>query len=115
MPRREQFLLIATIAGFLMTNVWVIVFVARNGLVMGDYFGAWVGTMPSAQITVDLAMCGVIFLVWSFWDARRERVSRWWLTPLAIFLGGLCMAIPLYLYLRERTISRRSAPQAATV
>lgn len=52
----------------------------------------------SADVLISIA----VFLVWSWRDASRNRVSRWWLVLPASCLVGLSLSLPLYLYLRER-------------
>ena len=43
----------------------------------------------------------VVFLIWSWRDARARGVARWWLVLPATCLVGLSLSLPLYLYLRE--------------
>lgn len=52
----------------------------------------------SADVLISIA----VFLVWSWRDASRNHVSRWWLVLPASCLVGLSLSLPLYLYLRER-------------
>lgn len=52
----------------------------------------------SADVLISIA----VFLVWSWRDASRNNVRRWWLVLPASFLVGLSLSLPLYLYLRER-------------
>ncbi|MGW8704437.1 DUF2834 domain-containing protein [Brevundimonas sp. NPDC055814] len=57
--------------------------------------GAAGGFSADALITI------VIFWVWSWRDARANKVGRWWLVLPASFFVGLSLALPLYLHLRE--------------
>ena len=95
------------VVGFVMPNTMVVVFLSEHGFVLGRYLGNWFGTLPSAQLIVDLAICGVAFVAWSAVDGPRSGVRRWWVTIPATLLVGLCFAIPLYLVLRERALDRR--------
>jgi hypothetical protein len=101
--RTTRALLAATVVGFLVPNAMVIAFVITEGVAPVDYFAAWVDSLPSTQLAVDLAICSVVFIGWSAVDGRRLGV-RWWITIPATFLVGLCFAIPLYLLLRERAV-----------
>lgn len=98
--RVTRWLLVATIVGFVVPNAMVIAFVVTEGGAPGDYLGAWVDSLPSTQLLVDLAICSAAFIGWSAVDGRRLGV-RWWITIPATFLVGLCFAIPLYLLVRE--------------
>lgn len=52
--------------------------------------------------SADVLICIAVFWVWSWRDAARNNVKRWWLVLPASFCVGLSLALPLYLYLRER-------------
>jgi hypothetical protein len=108
MSTRIKILLGLTIVGFAVPNAMVIVFFAEHGIDLERYVDNWLGTLPSAQLAVDLAICCVAFIGWAAWDGPRAGVGRWWVTIPATLLVGLCFAIPLYLLLRERTqLTRR--------
>lgn len=51
--------------------------------------------------SADVLITIVVFWVWSWQDANKKNVTRWWLIFPASFLVGLSLALPLYLYLRE--------------
>lgn len=52
--------------------------------------------------STDVFITIFIFWVWSWRDAAKCKVARWWLVLPASLLVGLSLALPLYLYLRER-------------
>ncbi|WP_353954275.1 DUF2834 domain-containing protein [Brevundimonas diminuta] len=56
----------------------------------------------SSGFSADVLISIAVFLVWSWRDASRNHVSRWWLVLPASCLVGLSLSLPLYLYLRER-------------
>ncbi|MHB8243496.1 MAG: DUF2834 domain-containing protein [Solirubrobacteraceae bacterium] len=101
---RTRILFALTILGFAVPNVMVGMFFAEHGVDLGRYFGNWLATLPSSQLTVDLVISGVTFIGWSAWDGPRTGVSSWWVTIPATCLVGVCFAIPLYLLLRERAV-----------
>ena len=51
--------------------------------------------------SADVLLSIVVFWIWSFLDARRHGIRRWWLVLPSGCLVGLSLALPLYLYLRE--------------
>ena len=108
MTIRERFFLVMTVVGFVVPNIFVVIFLGREGLDVGQYFGDWVGTLPAAQLTADLVICGATFLVWAAIEGIRIGERRWWWTLPAAYLVGLCFAIPLFLYLRERRLANVS-------
>lgn len=110
MLTREKVLLLLTVAGFLVPNAMVVVFVAEHGVDLGRYLGDWFETLPSAQLVADLAIVFIAFVTWAAWDGPRSGVRRWWVTIPASLLVGVCFALPLYLLLRERAIGAAARP-----
>jgi hypothetical protein len=99
-PRRIIFLVLA-IVGLVGQLTLVGVFLADNGLDLGE-FGDQIFSSTIAALTfADLAMCAVVFLTWLPLEAARVGMRRWWPFALAT-LGGVCFAFPLFLYSRER-------------
>jgi hypothetical protein len=101
---RVRVLALLALLGFVVPNTMVIVFFARHGIDLGQYFGAWFERLPSAQLVADLLICCISFIVWCAWDGPRSGVHNWWVTIPATLLVGICCAIPLYLLLRERAV-----------
>ena len=106
MTTREKLLLL-TVAGFIVPNVMLGVFIADEGLDVSLYFEKWFETLPSAQLVADLLIAFLALVVWAAWDGRRHGVERWWVVIPASLLVGVCFALPLYLYLREKAVSER--------
>lgn len=103
MSTRAKVFLLLTIVGFVTPNVMLGIYIAEHGLDMKNYFGDWFGTLPAAQITVDLLIVSLAFVIWAAWDAPRTGVKHWWVIFPAGFLVGACFAVPLYFFLRERS------------
>lgn len=62
-------------------------------------------TNSSRFINSDLTVTGLTFLTFIYFDSRIHKVKRWWLSILAVFAVGISLAFPLYLYLREDSLS----------
>jgi putative Ca2+/H+ antiporter (TMEM165/GDT1 family) len=102
--RPRQFILLGTsVVGFVFANTMVTVFFAHHGSVdFGAYFSAWFASLPAAQITGDIGIAFVAFSLWAAWEGRRLGMRSWWM-PIPASLGiGLCFALPLFLFLRDR-------------
>lgn len=56
---------------------------------------------PAGGFSADVLISIVVFWVWSYRDAGKQGLNRWWLVLVASFIVGLSLALPLYLYLRE--------------
>jgi hypothetical protein len=110
---RVKLLLALTVIGFLVPNAFVIAYLAEHGLAVGDYLAAWFDSLPQTQLTIDIVFSALVFLLWTSWDGPRSGIRRWWVAIPATFLVGLCFALPLYLYLRERDLGSVADPRAA--
>jgi len=98
--RALAFLALA-IAGLLGQLVLFGVFLADNGLGLGEFADQIFASTIAVLAFADLMTCAVVFLAWLPREARRAGMHRWWPFALAT-LGGLCFAFPLFLYARER-------------
>jgi len=100
----ERWLLVLTVLGFVVPNVFVGAYFIGEGMDIGGYFSLWTASIPSTQLLVDLAIAALAFFIWAAIDGPRAGVKRWWLCIPATFLVGLCFGLPLYLLMRERTL-----------
>lgn len=59
-------------------------------------------TAPAGGFTADLVITSVVFWIWSYGEARRSGLGRWWIYPFLNLAVGLSFAFPLFLYFREQ-------------
>lgn len=61
----------------------------------------------SASIANDIAVVLVVFLFWSFFEARALNMKHWWVyVPLSIAIA-LAFAFPLFMLMRERALAKQ--------
>lgn len=60
-------------------------------------------TAPAAGFTTDLLVTSTVFWIWSYAEAQRRGMKRWWIYVLVNLGIGLSCAFPLFLYVRERS------------
>ena len=77
---------------------------ASHGVNLPLFIGAIFPNGAASAFTADVLISSVVFLVWSFTDARMLGITRWWVVIPANFLVGWSLALPLYLWLRENKI-----------
>jgi Terpene cyclase DEP1 len=70
MTSRERALLVLVIVGFVVPNVFVGIFIADEGIDVGDYLSLATASTPSTQLLADLVIAGFAFLL------MRERAIR---------------------------------------
>lgn len=101
-----QFYLIVAALGSVIAWWFFGSYFAAHGPDIPGFVGSLFVNGPAAGFSLDLLMSIGVFWIWSFIDARRHAVAHWWLVlPTASFVG-LILAMPIYFYLRERTIAR---------
>jgi hypothetical protein len=101
---RERTLLALATLGFIVPTAMVVVFGARHGLTVDGYLRHWGESLPATQLAVDLSIAFVAFALWAAWEGRRLGMRSWWIPVPASILVGLCFALPLFLFLRERAL-----------
>ncbi len=103
---RERLLLVLTVLGFVVPNVCLVIFFADEGFDLSGYFSLWTASTPSTQLLLDLIIAALAFFVWAAVEGPRAKIKWWWVCIPATFLVGLCFGLPLFLWMRERTLSQ---------
>jgi hypothetical protein len=85
---RERTLLALTIVGFIVPNTMVALFAGRHGLTLDGYFRHWGGSLPAAQLALDMGIAFVAFALWAAWEGQRLRMRSWWVPVPASLLVG---------------------------
>lgn len=62
----------------------------------------------ASSFSTDLLVSFTVFIVWSIDEARRIEMKRGWLYPLLGLFVGFAFAFPLFLFVRERHLRKRS-------
>ena len=106
---RERLLLILTVVGFIVPNAFVIAFLIDEGIEIGRFFSLWTASLPSTQLVFDLVIASLAFFVWATLEGPRAGIRRWWLCIPATLLVGFCFGLPLFLWMRERTLRLAAA------
>lgn len=79
--------------------------------------GVWMEQLLSDPaprgLTGDLTVSALVFLVWSFREARRLGMGRWWVYPVVASTIGLSCAFPLFLWAREPKLHSREVEGTA--
>jgi hypothetical protein len=109
---KERLLLALTVLGFVVPNVCLGIFFAEEGFDFSGYFSLWTASTPSTQLLLDLTIAALAFFVWAAVEGPRARIRRWWVCIPATLLVGLCFGLPLFLLMRERTLTRATVPEA---
>jgi len=80
---------------------------AANGLDVSLLFGQLFADRVGAFFGMDVIVSAVVLAV--FVLAEGKRVRRCWLALVATAAVGVSLGLPLFLYMRERELERRTA------
>ncbi len=98
----RHFYLVMAVLGTAIPWLFFGSFFALNGFDIPLFLQSLFVNGAAAGFSADILISIPIFWVWSWRDARKNNIGGWWLVLPASFCTGLSLALPLYLYLRER-------------
>lgn len=98
----KHFYLAMAVVGTVIPWLFFGSFFVLQGLDIPLFLQSLFANGAAAGFSVDVLISLLVFWVWSWRDARQHNVTRWWLVLPASCCVGLSLALPLYLYLRER-------------
>jgi heme A synthase len=96
----KAFLILCCIAGIVIPYWFALPFFLIHGPNFGLFVEEIFETRISSFFAAYLIVASVIFLVWSFRDAREKKINGWWVVLLSNLVVGLSLALPLYLLKR---------------
>tara|TARA_R110002073_G_scaffold334838_1_gene525250 strand:- start:45 stop:398 length:354 start_codon:yes stop_codon:yes gene_type:complete len=101
----EFFYILASIAGLIFTWYFNIQFIVdHGGFSLVTFLNETFATNGSSSIASDFVVVGLVFLAWSFKEAKRLNMRGWWLFFLVTFGVALAFTMPLFMLIRERRI-----------
>ena len=96
----RAFLIVCCFAGIVIPWWFALHFFVIHGSNFSLFFEEMFATRISTFFAADLIVASVIFMVWSFGDARERKIRGWWIVLLSNLVVGLSLALPLYLLKR---------------
>lgn len=100
MKNLKTFYIIAAVLGTVIPWIFFARFFFQNGLNLLLILQSLFANGAAGGFSADVLISIVVFLVWSFADARKYNIRNWWLVLPACFTVGLSLALPLYLILK---------------
>ena len=101
----KPFLILCCLAGIIIPWWFALPFFLIHGPNFGLLVEEIFATRISSFFAADLIIASLIFLAWSWRDARERRISGWWIVLLSNLVIGLSLALPLYLLKRHEAAS----------
>ena len=106
--------LILAIIGFILPNIFVFKVMLETGNILlwtdiPTTFNSMFANDIASAFMVDLFFIVVLFMIWSFLQARKHRIKNLWAFWLFTFAFGIAGGLPLFLYFREKQIETNEA------
>lgn len=98
----RTFYLAMAVVGTIVPWAFFGAFFSQHGLDVPLFLQSLFVNGAAGGFSADVFIAIFVFWVWCWRDAARNAVGFWWLVFPASFCVGLSLALPLYLYLRER-------------
>ena len=96
--------LIFVILGAILPLSQLIPFLAANGFDMPLFFRQLFHNHISAFFGIDVILSSFALWLFVFSEGRRRRMKNLWLYVVCNLLVGVCLALPLFLFFRERKL-----------
>lgn len=99
--------LVLAVLGFVAPNI----FVAKVSYETGNFmlyldpvttFQEMFANDIASAFAIDLFFVVFVFMIWSYGEARKWGMKRFWVTWIVTFALGLAAGWPLFMYIRER-------------
>ena len=101
--RLQSIYLIAAILGTVLPYYYLISFLMDEGFNLA-LFGEQLFTYAaSSMFTVDLLLSSFVFWIFVEHEGRKAAMRHRWIYIVCNLTVGLSLALPLFLYVRERT------------
>ena len=98
---RPVYLTLAVL-GALLPYLFFVRFLGSDDTSLAAFVSQLFATPPAGGFTVDLLITSLAFWIWSWGEAKRLAMRRWWAYVLINLAIGLSCAFPLFLFVRER-------------
>jgi len=79
-------------------------FQEASSIMIGPFLQSAMTTPASSAVAIDAYFAGIAFSIMAVMSARKDQVRWPWVYVVICFLVGLCLALPLYLGMRERAL-----------
>ncbi|HEX8491810.1 MAG TPA: DUF2834 domain-containing protein [Pyrinomonadaceae bacterium] len=94
--------LIAAILGTILPLTQLIPFLATHGFDMPLFFRQLFQNQVSAFFGIDVIVSSFVLWLFVFSEGPRRKMKNLWLYVVCNLAIGVCLALPLFLFFRER-------------
>jgi hypothetical protein len=107
--KRKTIYLVLCVLGVALPYGQFLPWVAANGLNLSLFFQQASANRVSGMFVMDVLVSAVVLLTFVRSERARLGPVERWLPLIAVFTVGVSLALPLFLYMRERNLEQASA------
>lgn len=95
------------LAGVTLTSYFNVQYMLeQGGFSLSDFIQKAYINNASSSLTNDVLVIWGAFIVWSYIEARRLSMARWWVYILLTATVAVAFAVPVFLLMRERRLAQ---------
>ena len=102
------FYLVAAVVGTILPLSQLISFLARFGLDVSTFFSQLFQNDVSSFFGLDVIVSSVVLWFFVFSEGNRRQMKNLWVYVLCNLVVGVSLALPLFLFFRERRLMAAS-------
>ena len=101
--------LVLCVLGLLVPYAEFIPWVLQHGLNLSQFVRELLSTRIGAFFGADVLISAIVLISFTRIESKRAAIPHRWLVVVAVLTVGVSLALPLFLYLRESAMERRTA------
>lgn len=109
----KTFYLVLCLLGLILPYSLFVPWVMQHGLNLVLFVRELFSTRIGGFFGMDVIVSAVTLILFTRIEGKRLGIRNRWLLLVAALTVGVSLALPLFLYLREVELARRSSPAAA--
>jgi hypothetical protein len=108
--KARHFYLVFCVLGFLVPYSQFVPWLLEHGLNVALFFRELFANRISAFFATDVIVSAIVLIWFIQSEGKRLRVQLLWLPAVGTLVVGVSFGFPLFLFLRQVTLDRTTAP-----
>ena len=101
---KKNIYLFIAIAAAIITAIPLTIYILQGDYGVSSIMDALFSNYLVIFLLFDLLLSCVAFWVFMYFETKKHTIKYWWVAFAMNFLVGLCVAIPVFFYIRERQL-----------
>jgi hypothetical protein len=95
------------VIGTILPYFFFIQFLISNGMDIGLMISELFVNDTASFLHMDLFVSAIAALLFMVYEGRRQKMKNYWIPIASVFLVGVSLGLPLFLYLREIHLEKK--------